>query len=175
MRQMRMKISNVKQKLRDQRGVTLIEMLAVVVILAILAAVGVPIVLAQIQKARVNTDKSNEQLIADALQRAEYDYQSNSTNQGSLGITNGAIVNNSGAQIGVVTNGTLANQTAVYNYLLGNGSGNGYLTSVPTPQSQTGNFTIVSGAPANNTSAPYVTFTYPNSTGGIQSWYITIQ
>ncbi|SIT09922.1 prepilin-type N-terminal cleavage/methylation domain-containing protein [Alicyclobacillus vulcanalis] len=175
MLQMKTKISNLKQKVRDQRGVTLIEMLAVVVILAILAAVGVPIVLAQIQKARVNTDKSNEQLIADALQRAEYDYQSNSTNQGVLGITNGAIVNGSGANIGQVANNTLNNATPVYNYLLGNGSGNGYLTSVPSPQSQTGNFTIVAGTPSGSQTAPYVTFTYPNSTGGIQSWYITIQ
>ncbi|WP_062306101.1 type IV pilin protein [Alicyclobacillus sendaiensis] len=173
MRQMRMKISNVKQKLRDQRGVTLIEMLAVVVILAILAAVGVPIVLAQIQKARVNTDKSNEQLIADALQRAEYDYQSNSTNQGSLYISTPGAINGNTAQI---SNGT--NTTAVYSYLLNgsfSGNGTGYITSIPTPQSQTGNFTIVSNAPGNNTSTPYVTFTYPNNTGGLQSWYITIQ
>ena len=57
MGRIRTKISDLKQKARDQRGVTLIEMLAVVVILAILAAVGVPIVLAQIQKARINTDQ----------------------------------------------------------------------------------------------------------------------
>lgn len=173
MGQMKMKISNLKQKLRDQRGVTLIEMLAVVVILAILAAVGVPIVLAQIQKARVNTDRSNEQLIADALQRAEYDYQSNSTNQGSLYISATGAINGNTAQI---SNGS--NTTAVYSYLLNgsfSGNGTGYITSIPNPQSQTGNFSIVNGLPTNY-SGPYVTFTYPNSTNGtMQTWYVDIQ
>ncbi|WP_206831843.1 type II secretion system protein [Alicyclobacillus fructus] len=173
MRQIRTKISDLKKRARDQRGVTLIEMLAVVVILAILAAVGVPIVLAQIQKARVNTDKSNEQLIADALQRAEYDYQSNSTNQGSLYISTPGAINGNTAQI---SNGT--NTTAVYSYLLNgsfSGNGTGYITSIPNPQSQTGNFSIVANLPSGY-SGPSVTFTYPSNTNGtMQTWYVDIQ
>lgn len=58
------------KKMNDQRGVTLIELLAVIVILAIVAAVATPIVINQIQGADVAADDANASMIQDATSRA---------------------------------------------------------------------------------------------------------
>lgn len=60
---------NIKKNLKNQRGVTLVEMLAVIVIIGIVAAVAVPAVMGQIDKARVETDNSNLQVLNDAIDR----------------------------------------------------------------------------------------------------------
>lgn len=54
---------------KRQKGFTLIEMLAVVIILVIVAAIGFVVVNNQIEKSRENTDKANVRTIADAVQR----------------------------------------------------------------------------------------------------------
>ncbi|ATY86152.1 hypothetical protein CVV65_15460 [Kyrpidia spormannii] len=73
---------------RRQAGFTLIEMLAVVVILAIVAGVGFVVVNNQIENARVNTDKANVRTIADATQRYIMDKGAAPTDVGDL-VTNG--------------------------------------------------------------------------------------
>ncbi|SDW58177.1 prepilin-type N-terminal cleavage/methylation domain-containing protein [Alicyclobacillus hesperidum] len=197
------KLQNLLKKLKEQEGVTLIELLAVVVILAILAAVGVPVVMGQINKARVATDKANEQMIADALQRAEFDYQSTAGNAGALEIGSaGAVADSvppgskaSGIATILPTNSASTSSSGsssnVYDLLVyglsssvtggtGNGTGNGtssssggYLNSVPTPQSQQGAFTIVTSL--SGYSGPSVQFSYPNSSGVMTTYYIVIQ
>lgn len=58
----------VEQKRRKrQRGFTLVEMLAVVVILAIVGGVGFVLVNDRINTARINTDQANARTIADAV------------------------------------------------------------------------------------------------------------
>lgn len=69
---------------KNQEGVTLIELLAVVVILAIIAAVAVPVVVGQINNSKIKTDISNEGIIIDAIQRGEFDYGSQFSGQMSL-------------------------------------------------------------------------------------------
>jgi len=54
----------------NQRGVTLIELLAVIVILGIIAAVAVPSVLGQINSSKTSVDAANQALIKDAVERA---------------------------------------------------------------------------------------------------------
>lgn len=57
------------QKRRRQKGFTLIEMLAVVLILVIVAGIGFVVVNNQIEKSRERTDIANVRTIADAVQR----------------------------------------------------------------------------------------------------------
>jgi type IV pilus assembly protein PilA len=52
-------IKMIRQKLKNQKGLTLIELLAVVVILGIIAAIAVPSIGNLIQKSRVDAVKSD--------------------------------------------------------------------------------------------------------------------
>ncbi|OUM87223.1 MAG: hypothetical protein BAA01_09140 [Bacillus thermozeamaize] len=54
---------------KRQKGFTLIEMLAVVIILVIVAAIGFVVVNSQIERSRQNTDQANVRTVADAVQR----------------------------------------------------------------------------------------------------------
>ncbi len=49
----------IRQKLKNQKGLTLIELLAVVVILGIIAAIAVPSIGNLIQKSRVDAAKAD--------------------------------------------------------------------------------------------------------------------
>jgi len=55
-----------KSLLRNEKGLTLIELLAVIVILGIIAAIAIPSVSSIISKSKVNTHRANAQLIVDA-------------------------------------------------------------------------------------------------------------
>ncbi|MCL6600094.1 MAG: type II secretion system protein GspG [Alicyclobacillus macrosporangiidus] len=54
---------------RSEAGVTLIELLAVVVILGVIAGVAIPSVMSSIENSKVNTTKQSMAVIAEALQR----------------------------------------------------------------------------------------------------------
>lgn len=60
----------MKKYLKNQRGVTLIELLGVIVILGILAVIAVPAVMNQIDEAEVAANDTNLVIISDALERA---------------------------------------------------------------------------------------------------------
>ncbi len=68
-RSKRMIRSVLKNGSRGEEGVTLIELLAVIVILAIISAVAVPVVLNSIKTSKINTTKQSESVIAEALNR----------------------------------------------------------------------------------------------------------
>jgi len=53
----------------NQRGVTLIELLAVIVIIGIIAAVAVPAVIGQINDAKTGADAASAAIIQDAADR----------------------------------------------------------------------------------------------------------
>lgn len=54
---------------KEERGVTLIELLAVIVILGIIAAIGVPAVLNSRENAQMATYKSNAKILEEAAKR----------------------------------------------------------------------------------------------------------
>lgn len=100
-------ILNKKWKLRsNEKGVTLIELLAVVVILGIIAGVAGVAVSGSFTSAKQNADNSNIAIIRDAAQRAVFE----------------------GKTIGATT--TVATSTTVLTQL----QTDGYLNSVPAVQ-----------------------------------------
>ncbi|HEY0828860.1 MAG TPA: type II secretion system protein [Bacilli bacterium] len=59
----------IMKKLKNQMGLTLIELLAVVVILGVIAAIAVPAIGGTIQNSKVKADAQAEELIKDAAVR----------------------------------------------------------------------------------------------------------
>ena len=67
---------------KADEGVTLIELLAVIVILAIIAGIAIPVVLGSINSAKVSTTQQNLNIIAEALNRYNADHGSYPTATG---------------------------------------------------------------------------------------------
>lgn len=153
------------KRLSNAEGVTLIELLVVVVILAIIAAVAIPSVMGSINSAKLNTDKQNAQIIADAINRLSADEQMNGAS--GLSLTTGALSTASGSATLSGTNlyggSTSVNlDTALTTQTKGtNGNIGPYISgSLPTPQDPTGteqSFSIVQvsagSSPGGNASA----------------------
>ncbi|WP_223203988.1 prepilin-type N-terminal cleavage/methylation domain-containing protein [Alicyclobacillus suci] len=166
------------QRLNEEKGVTLIELLAVVVILAIIAAVAIPVIMGQINKSKINTDKDNEKIIIDALQRADFDYESTQSGDGTMTLSFGT--GDSGTLAPDETDTTVnvtfgSNTDNMYDVLvkgITSGSGTtgqtgGYLDEVPKAQTGTdGDWTITTSDQSTNSEAA------PFSFGGGTTYYI---
>lgn len=63
----------LQKKLKDQKGMTLIELLAVIVIIAIIAAIAIPAISNVIENSRVGATKSDAQNVLSAAQIANAD------------------------------------------------------------------------------------------------------
>lgn len=62
-------LRKLAEMVRDQRGVTLIELLAVIVILGIIAAIGVPALMDSRDKAQQETYNTNAKIMTEAAKR----------------------------------------------------------------------------------------------------------
>ncbi|MFV9511066.1 competence type IV pilus major pilin ComGC [Tepidibacillus sp. LV47] len=76
-----------RKQLSNQRGVTLIELLAVIVILGIIAAVAVPVVLNQIDTAKKNAGEADKAIVLDAAQRYFIQHSSDANPPDSVAVS----------------------------------------------------------------------------------------
>ncbi|GAE34943.1 type II secretion system protein [Halalkalibacter akibai] len=61
----------IQKRLKNQKGLTLIELLVVIVILGIIAAVTIPMIMGNTERANAATNETNMKIINDALSRYE--------------------------------------------------------------------------------------------------------
>lgn len=164
------------ERLKEKKGVTLIELLAVVVILAIIAAVAVPTVMGQISKSKIAADQSTESVIVDALTRAEFDYQSSSSSSGVVYLSSvggngtpkkGYLLNTTTADDAQVTIGNSATPENVTDLLV-NGTGlsdnSSFLSSITKPN--TGSDWAISSTNTTNNTVPATSFNFPEASNG---------
>ncbi|MBS4020825.1 MAG: prepilin-type N-terminal cleavage/methylation domain-containing protein [Dethiobacter sp.] len=59
----------IRRSKRNERGFTLIELLVVIAILGVLMALAVPRVVGAVDTARENTDRANQQVLKNAVER----------------------------------------------------------------------------------------------------------
>lgn len=112
-------VQGVEQKRRKrEKGFTLIEMLAVVLILAIVSGIGFVVVNKQIEGSRDKTDKANVRIIADAVQRYVLDKNSTTITVDAL-VTDGYLAQTpvdpwgKGQQYGITVSGNDVTVTGV--------------------------------------------------------------
>lgn len=72
---------------RNQKGLTLIELLAVLVIVGIIAAIAIPAIGGTIAKSKEKADTASEQLIKDAALRYMVDHQDDTTPPTTVDVT----------------------------------------------------------------------------------------
>lgn len=77
-------IRRLFQRLKEERGVTLIELLAVIIILGIIAAIGVPAILNSRENAQIATYQSNAKILEEAAKRKILDGEVYTSGTGSL-------------------------------------------------------------------------------------------
>lgn len=126
-----------KKVLKNERGVTLIELLAVIVILGIIAAIAIPAVMSNFDNAKKNADAQTSSIVKEAVQRLLLDDQSRSTKLVVFsGTPEEATINISV----LVNNGYLAetphwsNKQAITDVTIAKTSGGGItVTIAPTP------------------------------------------
>ncbi len=139
---------------KADEGVTLIELLAVIVILAIIAGIAVPVVLGSINSAKVNTTEQDLSIISEALNRyaVEHNGQYPTTSSASaISLQGTALVAPSGDSVTYIppnsttpTTGTLEKALAPYLAAIpadGWGNAFGYSAQAPAPGS-TQTFTV---------------------------------
>lgn len=62
-------LRKLMKRLKDQAGVTLIELLAVIVILGIIAAIAIPAIVDKTDEAQESVNQANEAIIEEAIKR----------------------------------------------------------------------------------------------------------
>ncbi|KEO82697.1 prepilin-type N-terminal cleavage/methylation domain-containing protein [Tumebacillus flagellatus] len=72
-------IRKVLKKLQEERGVTLIELLAVIVILGIIAAIGIPAIMNSRSDAETSTGQANAQTMSQTAKRLIFDGETYAT------------------------------------------------------------------------------------------------
>ncbi|KUO96732.1 type II secretion system protein GspG [Ferroacidibacillus organovorans] len=148
-----------------EQGVTLIELLAVVVILAIIAAIAIPVVLNSIVQAKVNTTKQDMAIITEALDRYATFHDGQFPNPSSFasGTTLSTILTSGTAATGTSTSfggpylQSLPQDAWGNDFYYGTSSG-GHTFVLATLASVSGSTMLASAAtPATGDSALYVT------------------
>ena len=123
-------IRRLFQQLKAERGVTLIELLAVIIILGIIAAIGVPAILNSRENAQIATYKSNADILEETAKRKILNGEVYTSGTGSLADDEEKFnLTELLEEVGIDTNsGNITNGTDEATFDLTNGKGTFTLT-----------------------------------------------
>ncbi len=111
--------------LRNQKGLTLVELLAVIVILGVIAAIAVPAIGGVISNSKTNADVQSKELLKDTAVRYLYDVDPDGDGKDSAGTA----ITGLNVSAGTLTVSALVSSN--------------YLKTAPAKQTSTGNFATI--------------------------------